>query len=76
MARAKLITPVHHIHPRCDSKLGSQSTKWKNAHWKRFNHVEPDRCTNTASVHIDGKDLCKKHASMVALEILLNEGDE
>ena len=74
MAKSSLIIPEHYIKPRCDSKLGSQATAWKNAHWKRFNNNEPDRWTNMASIKINGKCLCRKHAAIAALDILLEEG--
>jgi len=70
MAQAKLIIPAHYIKPRCDGKISSSMTKW----YEDRGRPEPDRCNNLASIKINGKCLCRKHAGMVALDILLEEG--
>jgi len=70
MAQAKLIVPEHYIKPRCEAKISSVMIKW----YKDRGRLEPARCNNMASIKINGKCLCRKHAGMVALDILLNEG--
>ena len=69
MARANLIVPEHYIKPKCEAEVSQESTRYN----KIKGYQNPNRCRNQASVHIDGKNLCRKHASMVALDILLNE---
>lgn len=44
---------------------------------ERYANDRPEtdrRCRNTASIAISGKNYCRKHAGVVALSILLNEG--
>lgn len=76
MAKAKLIVPAHYIKPRCEAKLTEQATVYKiRRRSEIINDLKVDDCRNQASIHIDGKDLCRKHAAMMALDILLKKGE-
>lgn len=71
MDDAKPIIPAHYIKPRCDGILTPQAMEYK----KGTLAILDVRCHNQASIKISGKCMCKKHAAMEALNILLRNGE-
>lgn len=69
MARAKLITPFHYIKPRCQAVVAEAAAK-RN---KKMNRILPYQCYNKSSICIDNVPLCRKHAAIQALDILLKK---
>lgn len=61
MDKAKLIVPPHYIKPPCEAKTKDIKGGGK--------------CHNLASIKINNKCLCKRHAEVMALDILLKEGE-
>ena len=76
MVRCKKIIPEHYIKPQCEAKLLIEAVAYKSEHWSK-NHrgAKPDECRSVSSIKLEDKNLCKKHAALRALEILLEESE-
>ena len=60
---------------RCEHEVKEQTAKWHRYHRRS----EPNRCHLNASINFNGKYYCRRHAGMVALNLLMAEsrsGDE
>jgi len=74
MITAKRIRPEFIEPPHCQAKLQFQAWKLKGQAWVESHpEVKPNQCRCYASYEFNGQQLCRKHASIVALDILIEE---
>jgi len=70
--KAKLITTPPYPLPPCEQKLQYEAILYKSEKWsKDHGGRKPDECHCRATILINGKNLCKRHASTEALRMLM-----
>ena len=65
MSRVKKLSVIEHS---CTAKVGADIIRWR----LKIGDMN-DRCENPATLVIDDRHYCKRHASTVALRILMEE---
>lgn len=75
MNQAKRLRPELDIEIHwCEAVLQPMASRYKSAGWLEDHKPFTARqCRCYASIEIDGKKLCRKHAGMVALNLLLGD---
>jgi len=72
----KLKPTLTNMPVQCEATLQFEAYKYKSAKWSESHGgLAPTSCGNYASYKIAGKCLCRKHASMLALDILVGDYD-
>lgn len=70
MSKARRIIPTVEERGRCEAQR-------KYTYLLSYENKHPDKqCCSTASIEIEGKRYCFRHAGIVALQILLGEKNE